>query len=169
MRLRRVHAVLAVLGTLTLIAAACTTIQIDEDSRVGQKAPDFTLPDVDGRPVSFSKYQGKVVVLDFWASWCAPCVMELPVFQNLHNQYRDKGFEILGINVSDDNPNVADFLKKNNIKYTNLVGDERIQELYGPITGFPTTFIIDREGTIRGHYVGAHPRDEIEGAILHLL
>lgn len=165
----RARCTLALAATLLLILAACTTVQVADDSRVGQKAPEFTLPDVDGRPVSLSKYQGKVVVLDFWATWCAPCVMELPVFQNLHTQYRDKGFEVVGINLSDDNPNVGDFLRKNNIQYTNLVGDEKIQELYGPITGFPTTFIIDRGGTIREHLVGAHPREEIEGAIQRLL
>lgn len=157
------------IATLVLILGACTNVQMDQDSRVGQKAPDFTLPDVDGRPISLSKYQGKVVVLDFWASWCAPCISELPVFQTLHNEYRDKGFEMVGINLSDDNPDVGGFLRKNNIKYTNLLGDDRIQELYGPITGFPTTFVIDREGTIREHFIGGRPRDEIEGAIRQLL
>ncbi len=157
------------LAVLLLALAACTTISVDGDSKVGQKAPDFTLPDLDGRPVSLSKYQGKVVVLDFWASWCAPCVAELPVFQSLHERYRDKGFEMVGINVSDENPDVAGFLKGKQIRYTNLIGDEKIQELYGPITGFPTTFIIDRQGTIREQFIGGRPRSEIEGAVEALL
>lgn len=161
--------ILPVLGTLALIAAACTTIKTADDEKIGVQAPDFTLPDIDGRPVSLSKYQGKVVVLDFWASWCAPCVHELPVFQQLHDQYRDKGFEMVGIVLSDDNPDVAGFLRKNEIRYTNLLGDEKIQDLYGPITGFPTTFIIDRSGKIREHFTGGQRRETIEGAIKQLL
>src|SRR5262249_23160592 len=147
---------------IVLIAAvSCTPVQTVDDEKIGKKAPDFTLPDVEGRPVSFSNYQGKVVVLDFWATWCAPCVHELPVFQELHEAYRDKGFEIVGINVEDDNPDVAGFLKKNQIHYTNLLGNDKIQELYGPLTGFPTTFIIDRSGTIREHYTGGQRREVI--------
>ena len=157
-------------GAVTILAAAsCTNVQTEEDVLVGQKAPDFTLPDIEGRPVSLSHYQGKVVVLDFWASWCAPCIHELPVFQKLHNKYRNKGFEVVGINLADDNPNVAGFLREKKISYTNLIGNDKVQVLYGPITGFPTTLIIDRQGTIREHFVGGRPREVIEGAIRNLL
>jgi len=162
----------AIFGAAALtmfLAATCTRVQTEEDVLVGQKAPEFTLPDTEGRPVSLSHFQGKVVVLDFWASWCAPCIQELPVFQELHNQYRDKGFEVLGINLSDENPNVAGFLRDKKISYTNLIGNDRVQDLYGPITGFPTTLIIDRQGTIREHFVGGRPREVIEDAIRQLL
>ena len=152
-----------------VVLAGCPTVQVEGESRVGTKAADFTLPDIDGRPVSLSKYQGKVVVLDFWASWCAPCVAELPVFQSLQEKYSDKGFAILGVNVSDENPDVAAFLRSKSIRYTNLLGDQRIQDLYGPISGFPTTFIIDREGTIREQFIGGRPREVIEGVISSLL
>jgi thiol-disulfide isomerase/thioredoxin len=158
-----------VIGALLLVLGGCGTVQFEDESRVGSKAPEFTLPDLDGRPVSLSKYQGKVVILDFWASWCAPCVAELPVFQDLQEKYGDKGFAMLGVNVSDENPDVASFLRSKSIRYTNLVGDQRIQDLYGPISGFPTTFIIDRDGTIRQHFVGGRPREVIEGAITSLL
>src|SRR5262245_59711224 len=85
-----------------LTAAKCTTtVQVPNESKIGQKAPDFTLPDLDGKPVSLSHYQGKVVVLDFWATWCAPCREELPIFQDLHEQYGSKGFEIVGISMDE--------------------------------------------------------------------
>jgi len=163
--LRRAFLVLAA----TLVAAACGTVQLDADSRIGQKAPDFTLPDIDGRSISLSRYQGKVVVLDFWASWCAPCIRELPVYQDLHDKYRDRGFEMIGVNVADENPDIAGFLRKKEIRFTNLIGDDEIQELYGPINGFPTTFIIDRQGVIRDQFIGGRPRETLEDAIQSLL
>ena len=110
-----------------------------------------------------------MIVLDFWASWCAPCIHELPVFQSLQDLYREKGLEMVGINISDDNPDVAGFLRKNEIRYTNLLGDDKVGDLYGPITGFPTTFIIDREGTIREHFTGGRPREALEDVIKQLL
>jgi thiol-disulfide isomerase/thioredoxin len=168
--MRSTRRLLVIVATLALLASACgPTIQTGEDSRIGQKAPEFTLPDFEGRPVSLSHYQGKVVVIDFWASWCAPCVAELPVFQDLHERYREKGFEVLGVNLSDENPDVSGFLKQKNIHYTNLVGNDKIQELYGPISGFPTTFIIDRGGTIREHFTGGQPPSVIENAVRQLL
>ena len=84
-----------------LVLSGCPIVQVADETRIGTKAPEFTLPDLDGRPVSLSKYQGKVVILDFWASWCAPCVAELPVFQALQEKYGDKGFAMVGVNVSD--------------------------------------------------------------------
>ena len=168
--MKSVRTALLALGAAgLLLIAGCTTVQVDDGSMVGQKAPEFTLPDLEGRPVSLSKYQGKVVVLDFWASWCAPCVQELPAFQSLQERYGDKGLEMVGVNVSDENPDVAGFLRGRKIRYTNLVGDEKMQELYGPIVGFPTTFVIDRQGMIRHEFIGGRPPEEIEGAVQELL
>jgi peroxiredoxin len=112
--------------------------------------------------VSLSHYQGKVIVLDFWASWCAPCVAELPVFQDLHERYNGKGFEVVGVNLSDQNPDIGGFLKEKNIHYTNLVGNDSIEKLYGPITGYPTTFIIDRGGTSGNTSSAASPERDRE-------
>jgi thiol-disulfide isomerase/thioredoxin len=168
--MRSARRFLVLAATLALVAVACgPTIQTEEDSRIGQKAPEFTLPDFEGRPVSLSHYQGKVIVLDFWASWCAPCVAELPVFQDLHERYNGKGFEVVGVNLSDQNPDIGGFLKEKNIHYTNLVGNDSIEKLYGPITGYPTTFIIDRNGTIREHFVGGQPPSVIENAVKQYL
>lgn len=91
------------------------------------------------------------------------------MFQDLHERYNSKGFEVLGVNLSDQNPDVGGFLKEKNIRYTNLVGNDKIEELYGPITGYPTTFIIDREGMIREHFVGGQPPSVIENAVRQLL
>ena len=166
--MRSVRRFLVLAATLALIAF-CAPIQIEEDSRIGQKAPEFTLPDFEGRPVSLSHYQGKVILLDFWASWCAPCVAELPVFQDLQERYNGDGFAVVGVNLSDQHPDIGGFLKEKNIRYTNLIGNETIERLYGPITGYPTTFIIDRDGTIREHYVGGQPASVIENAVKQLL
>ena len=168
--MKSVPRLLVTVATLALIASACgPTIRTEDDARIGQKAPEFTLPDFEGRPISLSHYQGKVIVLDFWASWCAPCVAELSVFQDLHERYQGKGFEVVGVNLSDENPDVSGFLKEKHIRYTNLVGNDKIEALYGPITGYPTTFIIDREGTIREHFTGGQPASVIENAVRQLL
>ena len=168
--MKRTHRLLSVLAFLSLIVAAACTIEAPADEMIGKKAPDFTLPDLNGKPVTLSKFQGKVVVLDFWATWCAPCREELPYFQSLHDQYRDKGFEILGVSMDDNAADVVPaFLKDKNIRYTNLLFDAKVEELYGPINGLPTTFIIDRQGTIRQRFTGAPPESVIENAVRALL
>ena len=158
------------LAALSLLLAAACTIEPPSDLRIGKQAPDFTLPDMDGKPVSLSAYQGKVVMLDFWATWCAPCRAELHFFLGLHDQYRDKGFEIVGISMDENAADVVPgFLRDQKINYTNLLGDAKVDELYGPISGLPTTFIIDRKGTIRRRFTGAPPGDVIESAVRELL
>ncbi len=157
---------LAAMGLLPF-AAGCTGPVRVFDVR---PAPDFTLPDVQGRSVTLSEHKGKVVIVDFWATWCAPCLKELPVFQQLQDTYRDKGLQVIGISV-DDNPAevVPDFLKDLGITYTNLMGDEKVTDLYAPIEGIPTIFVIDRDGQIRRKAVGAVPKDKVEAWINELL
>ncbi len=132
-------------------------------------APDFTLADLDGDWVTLNELKGKVVLLNFWGTWCGPCRREIPAFINLTEKYKKDGLEILGITLTSGSPsNIRSFADKWGINYTLLTdieGNETqtVTALYSQatgqrITGIPTTFIIDREGFIRQRYVG--PRSE---------
>ena len=113
----------------------------------GQPAPDFTLKTIDGKTISLKDFKGKVVLINFWATWCPPCREELPLFEEIYEKYKDKGFVILAINT--DPENLQDFLKDFGVELTFpiLIGDEKILDLY-PVRGLPTSFLIDREGKI---------------------
>jgi peroxiredoxin len=133
-------------------------------------APDFTLPDVEGRAFSLAEQKGNVVLINFWATWCAPCRRELPMFQALQNQYQDKGFRMVGISLDENNEKVVPpFLKNMGINYTNLLGDGQIEKTYGPIEGLPTSIIVDRQGQIRYKATGSYPREWFEKSIAALL
>jgi len=132
-------------------------------------APDFTLANLDGDWVTLNELKGKVVLLNFWGTWCGPCRQEIPAFINLTEKYKKDGLEIVGITLTSGSPsNIRSFADKWGINYTLLTdieGNETqtVTALYGQatrqrITGIPTTFIIDREGFIRQRYVG--PRSE---------
>ncbi len=132
-------------------------------------APNFDLVDLEGNNISLSSLRGKVVLLNFWGTWCGPCKREIPDFINLSKKHRDDGLEIVGITLSSGSAQkIQNFAKKWGINYTLLTdikGNETqaVTARYGqvtrvPITGIPTTFIIDREGFIRERYVG--PRSE---------
>ncbi len=113
----------------------------------GQPAPNFTLKTADGKEVSLKDFKGKVVLINFWATWCPPCREELPLFEKIYEKYKDKGFVILAINT--DPENLKDFMKDFGVKLTFpiLIGDDKILDLY-PVRGLPTSFLIDREGKI---------------------
>jgi len=132
-------------------------------------APDFTLADLDGDWVTLNELKGKVVLLNFWGTWCGPCRREIPAFINLTEKYKKDGLEIVGITLTSGPPsNIRSFADKWGINYrllTDIEGNETqtVTALYSQatgqrITGIPTTFIIDREGFIRQRYVG--PRSE---------
>lgn len=143
-------------------------VPLTASSTTKAEAPQFSLPDIDGRPISLADYRGKVVILDFWAPWCPPCKREIPDFVALQNQYGSKGLQIVGIGL-DERDNVVSFVRHNGINYPVAVGDDGIANLYGGITGIPTTFLIDKEGTIVGRYEGFTERTVFERAIKNLL
>ena len=133
------------------------------------KAPDFTLRTVQGDLFNLSDYKGKVVLLNFWGTWCGPCRREIPDFNKLHDKYQKDGLEIVGITITSGSPkNIYNFMKEWDIEYTVLTDIEdyetqRVTAYYGraigqPITGLPTTLIIDRGGYIVKGYIG--PRNE---------
>jgi thiol-disulfide isomerase/thioredoxin len=132
-------------------------------------APEFSLTDITGKPLKLSDYQGKVVMLDFWATWCGPCRIEIPSFIELQKRYAAQGFTLIGISMDDSSEAVVDFYKQFQMNYPVAIGNERLGELYGGIPGLPVTFLIGRDGRIYAKHVGAYDPSVFETEIKELL
>lgn len=126
----------------------------------GSQAPNFTLPAVEGGSKALADYRGKVVMLNFWATWCGPCKREIPDFIELQNEYRDDGFEILGVSLDQpgEEANVAQFVKQIGINYDIVHGNGEVAQAYGGVRSIPTTFLIDRDGNVVSSKVGLQPK-----------
>ena len=111
-------------------------------------APDFALPELTGQKLTLSGYRGKVVLLDFWATWCEPCQEEIPHFVELQDEYRDQGLQIIGISMDDGPEPVRDFYQRFKINYPVVMGNAKIGELYGGVLGLPIAFVLGRDGRI---------------------
>lgn len=124
------------------------------------KAPDFSLQNLNGNKVKLSDYSGKLVFVNFWATWCPPCRAEIPGFIKMYDKYKDQGLEIIGISTDRDGKElVKEFVQKNKVNYTVLMFDMDVITAYGGITGIPTTFIVNQKGEIVNKFVG-FPGDE---------
>lgn len=135
-----------------------------------KKAPNFTLLDLEGKPFSFSDLKGKVVILDFWATWCPPCREEIPHFKALYSQYKSEGLEVVGISVDKGGVNVVkSFARDYEINYPILMGNQEVAADYGGIRGIPTTFVVDRQGRIVEKFVGYRDKEVFESVIQKLL
>lgn len=132
---------------------------------------DFTLTDMTGAEVRLADLKGKVVLLNFWATWCGPCRLETPWFVELQEKYRDQGFRIVGISVDDPPEALPPFAKRFKVNYPLVVGVDRedVQKAYGPIFGVPMTFIIGRNGRICMKHVGPASKEQFESEIKSLL
>jgi peroxiredoxin len=118
-------------------------------------APDFALKDIDGRTVRLSDYRGKVVLLNFWATWCTPCRIEIPWFIEFEQKNKDRGFAVLGVSMDEGGWDVIKpFLAEMRVNYRTLKGDDMIAEQYGGVDSLPTTFLIDRQGWIASAHLG---------------
>ncbi len=110
-------------------------------------APDFTLKDAEGKPLKLSDLRGKVVLLNFWATWCGPCALEIPWFVEFQQQFKNRGLEIVGVSMDDDGwTAVKPYIAEHKINYHVLLGNDSVSQLYGGVESLPTTFIIDRDG-----------------------
>jgi cytochrome c biogenesis protein CcmG/thiol:disulfide interchange protein DsbE len=134
-----------------------------------QSAPDFSLSALDGQPLRLSSYRGKIVVLDFWATWCAPCREEIPHFIQMQNQYGNRGVQLIGISMDDSPEPVRSFYQQFKMNYPVAVGNAKLGELYGGILGLPITYVIGRDGKIEGKYIGATDVAVIERRVQDLL
>ncbi len=135
--------------------------------------PDFKLQDSNGATVKLSDYKGKVVLLDFWATWCGGCRTEMPWFMEFERAYHNRGFVVLGVSMDEDGwPAVKPFIAERKINYRILLGNERVAQLYGGLDALPVTYLIDRTGKIAATHVGTEAgkegfRREIEALLGH--
>ena len=132
-----------------------------ENQTSSNKAPNFTLEDLNGKNVKLSDFKGKVVIINFWATWCPPCKAEIPDFIELYKTYQKKGLVILGIAL-DNKEKVVKFVKDNGINYPVLMGNQEVSNLYGGISGIPTSFVVDRKGIIKNVFVGLRSKEVFE-------
>jgi peroxiredoxin len=141
-----------------------------KDEAKRQNAPDFALKDVNGKTVRLSDYRGKVVLLDFWATWCGPCKVEIPWFMEFERKYKDRGFAVLGVSMDDDGwQSVKPFIQDIGVNYRVVLGNEQTGDQYGGIEALPTAFLIDREGRVAIEHVGVSSRRDFEDGIEKLL
>ncbi|MBE0645026.1 MAG: TlpA family protein disulfide reductase [Bacteroidetes bacterium] len=139
-------------------------------AQVGEQAPTFSLKDKDGKAITLESLKGKVVVLNFWATWCPPCRAEIPAFKSTYDKYKTKGVEIVGVSLDHKGWDVVKpFLKQQNINYPVVLGGAEIARAYGNIQSIPTTFIIDRKGKVIDSHVGAISEDALVKSFEKLL
>jgi len=144
--------------------------QTGPGSQVNNPAPDFSLTDLNGKTVTLSQYKGKVIILDFWATWCPPCRSEIPHFIDLYNRYQDKGLVIIGVALDEEGAKVVKpFVDEYKMNYPVLLGNADIQKAYGGIQGIPTTFIIDKNGKVVDMFTGYRDEPVFEKRIQALI
>lgn len=133
-------------------------------------APDFALRDGDGKAVKLSDYKGKVVLLNFWATWCGPCRLEIPWFMDFEQKFKDRGFAVIGVAMDDEGWEVVKpYVEKMKMNYRIVVGDEMTAARYGGIDAMPSTFIIDKDGRIAAVHIGLVSKSSYQHDIEQLL
>jgi peroxiredoxin len=168
------------LWALLVVAAACMFVSCSgsrsapapthvADNR--KLAPDFTLKDANGASVKLSDYRGKVVLLNFWATWCGPCTVEIPWFVEFEQQYKSQGLEVVGVSMDEDGwTAIKPFVAEHKMNYRVLLGTDSVSQLYGGVESLPTSFIIDRDGKFAfSPHVGLIEKDEYLNEIQKLL
>ena len=135
----------------------------------GEAAPDFTRPALSGEPVHLAQYRGKLVLLNFWASWCGPCLEEMPRFSAWQRDYGPRGLQVIGISMDDGAATAKRLLAKRPVAYPILMGDSALGELFGGVLGLPQTYLIDAGGRIVGRYQGGQNLKAMEAQIRSLL
>ena len=131
----------------------------------GDVAPDFALTDFNGKPMRLADYRGKLVLLNFWASWCGPCLEEMPRLSALQRNYGPLGLQVIGVSMDDEAAPAKQLLAKRPVIYPIGLGDDKLAERYGGILGLPQSFLIDRHGLILARYKGEAGLSQIEATI----
>jgi len=133
-------------------------------------APNFSLKDADGNAVNLADYRGKVVLVNFWATWCGPCEAEIPWFIEFEKKYKDQGFAVLGVSMDDDGwKSVRPYVASHKINYRVVIGSEVVSQQFGEIDSLPTSFVLDREGRIASDHVGLIDKVDYQNEIVKLL
>jgi thiol-disulfide isomerase/thioredoxin len=127
------------------------------------------MPELTGGQFQLSAYRGKIVLLDFWATWCDPCREEIPHLVELQSKYRDRGLEIVGVSMDDGPEPVRDYYQRFKMNYPVVMGNAKIGELYGGVLGLPIAFVIGRDGRIQSKHIGATDISIFENEIANLL
>jgi cytochrome c biogenesis protein CcmG/thiol:disulfide interchange protein DsbE len=143
-RLRRAVAAAAI----SLLCAAAAAKQ------PGEEAPDFSRADLAGRPLHLADYRGKLILLNFWASWCGPCLAEMPRFSRWQRTYGANGLQVIGVSMDDDSAPVRALLQRQPVAYPIALGDAKLGDLYGGVMGLPLTYLIGPDGRILARYAG---------------
>ena len=145
----------------TLIAYAVLLLALSGAGRaqepaslVGRRAPEFSLPDLHQGRVDLRLHRGKVVLLNFWATWCAPCKVEMPQFMEWQKEYGPRGLRVVGVSIDDSAAPARAFVEKLHLNYPVVMGNAKLGERYGGVLGVPVTFLIDREGIVRARFDG---------------
>jgi thiol-disulfide isomerase/thioredoxin len=150
--------------------STATTLPADDSETAVAPAPQWELTNVEGKLVKLSDFHGKVVILDFWATWCGPCRVEIPHFVELQKQYGDKGLTVIGVSLDEQGPEVVKkFIKRLGVNYPIVIGNQKAVEAYGGIDALPTTFVIDRQGRIVSEHIGYDDKTAFEKEIQSLL
>jgi peroxiredoxin len=138
---------------------------------VGHPTPEFSLKDANGQTVHPADYKGKVVLLDFWATWCGPCKVEIPWFMEFERQFKDQGFAVLGVSMDEDGwAAIKPYVQQRQMNYRVLLGNDDVSTAYGGLDALPTTLLIDRQGKIALVEFGVSKgKEEFKNAIVQLL
>lgn len=147
--------------------AASADVKAAKDRTAAQ---DFTLKDANGATIKLSAYKGKVVLLNFWATWCGPCRVEIPWFGEFENKYKAQGFAVLGVSMDEDGwEAVRPYMRRIGMNYTSVIADQTVIQRYGGLESLPETLMIDREGRIAARHVGITEKGNYESEIVELL
>lgn len=167
----------AILLALLLVSGAYTVLRHRREARERHiraladrtSAPDFSLTDLQGRSLQLTAFRGKVVLLDYWATWCAPCKIEVPHLVSLQKKYGAQGLQIIGISMDDDSATVQTFARELAVNYPIAIGTAQLAEAYGGVLGLPVAFLIDRNGRIVKRMDGDAKLQGLESEIGQLL
>jgi thiol-disulfide isomerase/thioredoxin len=165
---------LALVAVAFLLVAAAEAQDLTAQSCDQTSGPanlGFTLKDLNGKDVKLSGFKGKVLMVNFWATWCAPCKIEIPGLKDLYSRYRRQGLEIIGIDVDEPASTIRPYAREMQMNYPILIAQERddVKEALGPLAGVPTTLIIDRNGTVCRRFVGFALTSTLEELVKRLL
>lgn len=172
--MRKLRILLATVFVIGLIS--CTKPSEHDDTaklkaeHTRNEAADFALEDANGQTLKLSDLRGKVVLLNFWATWCGPCRIEIPWFVEMEREFKDQGFAVLGVSMDEDGwKAVKPFMQEMKVNYRMVLGTEEMAQLYGGVQALPTSFILDRNGKVASVHMGIVSRKVFEEEIRALL